>query len=110
MDKKWLIAIVSGCVGLVVGTFMIGLLLVKLFWIWIIPDLFPGAVAQGLIAESISWLTAFKLALLLSILAGAGGLFSIPREHTGGRGIARQAEDSLYERSHGRPDQAVSRT
>ena len=86
MNKKWWIAIAPGILAVVVGALVIGLLLVKLLWAWVIPDLFPGAVAQGLIAESISWFTAFKLAVVLSILAGAGGLFSAPRERTPGRG------------------------
>lgn len=34
------------------------------------PDLFPSAVAQGLIAESLSWSEATKLALALAALAG----------------------------------------
>ena len=50
--------------------FVIGLLLIKFLWAWTIPDLFPGAVQQGLIAQSISWMTAAKLAIFISILAG----------------------------------------
>ncbi len=50
--------------------FVVGLLLIKFLWAWTIPDLFPGAVQQGLIAKSISWITAAKLALFISILAG----------------------------------------
>jgi hypothetical protein len=80
MDKRWWIAIVPGIVAFVVGAFVVGLLTVKVSWGWIVPDLFPGPVAQGLVAESISWFTAFKLAVLLAVLAGAGGVFSAPRE------------------------------
>jgi hypothetical protein len=94
MNKKRWIAIAPGILALVVGAFVIGLLLVKLLWAWAIPDLLPGAVEQGLVAASISWFTAFKLAVLLSVVAGAGGLFSAPRERTPGRGIVRQAEES----------------
>ena len=36
-------------------------------WILIIPDLFPGAVEQGLVARSISWWTSFKLAVFLCL-------------------------------------------
>jgi hypothetical protein len=43
------------------------LLLVKLLWTWTIPDIFPGAVEQGLIAGSISW---FKIAVFVAVLAG----------------------------------------
>ena len=35
--------------------------IIKLFWGWIIPDIFPGAVEQSLITDSISWGTTFKL-------------------------------------------------
>ena len=54
MDKKWLIALVPGVFALVLGVFIIALFLVKLLWAWTIPDLFPGAVEQGLVAKEIS--------------------------------------------------------
>jgi len=39
-------------------------------WLWgVVPVLFPRLVREGSVAESISWLTAFKLALILGILA-----------------------------------------
>ena len=41
-------------------------------WAWTVPDLFPGAVRQGLVAETTSWATAAKLAILLALLAGLG--------------------------------------
>ena len=46
------------------------LLLIKFMWSWVIPDLFPGAVAQGLVAGEISWFTAFKLAIFVAFFAG----------------------------------------
>ncbi len=45
-----------------------------MLWAWTIPDLFPGAVDQGLVAGSISWLTAFKLALFVALLTGITGM------------------------------------
>ena len=33
----------------------------KFLWAWIAPDLFPGAVAQGLVAKTISWGTSLKI-------------------------------------------------
>ncbi|GEM_PF-544035 len=54
--------------------FVFALFLIKILWAWTIPDLFPGAVQQGLIAKSISWITAAKLAIFLSILAGVAGI------------------------------------
>ncbi len=43
---------------------------VRYFWMWIIPDIFPGAVEQGLIAAELSWCSASKLslAILISLL------------------------------------------
>jgi hypothetical protein len=82
MDRKWWAAIVPGIVAFVVAAFVLGLVVVKLSWAWIVPELFPGAVAQGLVAESISWPTAFKLAVIFGVVAAAGGVFSAPRQRT----------------------------
>jgi len=64
-------------VGVIVGAlivaclvFIAALFLVKLLWAWTIPELFPGAVEQGLVAGSISWLTAMKVAIFIAVLAG----------------------------------------
>jgi hypothetical protein len=56
--------LVAACVVCVVM-----LLVLKLLWAWTVPDLFPGAVAQGLVARSISWLTALKVAIVLGALS-----------------------------------------
>jgi len=76
---KWLawgtfipIAITTGCglfIAVFVGVLLFGLLLIKLWWAWAVPDLFPGAVQQGLVAESLSWWTTFKLALAFAALS-----------------------------------------
>ena len=71
--KTWLIAIFPGMVLLAAVVFFIALFLVKWLWGWTIPDLFPGAVAQGLIADTISWYTAFKVAIFLAVMAGVAG-------------------------------------
>ena len=68
MDKK--AKIFAGLIALVVGVIVISFLAIKLLWAWTIPDLFPGAVAEGLVAKEISWLTSFKLALFFGILTG----------------------------------------
>ena len=75
MSKWWLIipGALAGIAAVVVGVFVVVLLLVKLLWGWTIPDLFPGAVEQGLVAETISWWTSFKLAVFLAVLAGVAG-------------------------------------
>ena len=72
MRKAWMIAIVPGTMAMV-GGFVLGLLLVKTLWGWTIPDILPGAVEQGLVARSISWFTALKIAIFIAILAGLAG-------------------------------------
>lgn len=74
MRDSWLAAIIPGIVVIILGVFIVALLLVKLLWAWTIPDIFPGAVEQGLVAGSISWFTALKMAILLAVLAGVAGL------------------------------------
>ena len=72
MDKKTKkLAIIPGLIALFIGIVAIAFLAIKLLWAWTIPDLFPGAVEQGLIAKEISWFTSFKLALFFAALGGA---------------------------------------
>jgi hypothetical protein len=69
--------------GIIPGTFMLiavalvlGLFLVKVMWAWVVPDIFPEAVNQGLVAETISWFTSFKIAIALALFSGfIGGTF-----------------------------------
>jgi hypothetical protein len=74
MDEKWLLAIVPGILSIIVVVFLIALLIIKLLWSWTIPDLFPGAVEQGLVAAQISWLTSLKVAIFVAVLAGLAGI------------------------------------
>ena len=53
--------------------FLISVIVVKLSWGWVIPDLFPGAVEQGLIIAEMDWNVAVRLAIVLSVL---GGMFA----------------------------------
>ena len=71
MFKNKLFALGMGVTAIVVviAAFVIGLLLVKLLWAWIVKDLFPGAVEQGLIADKISWWGSFKVALVIALLS-----------------------------------------
>jgi len=73
MRKALLVAIVPGVLALVVAVFVLMLFLVKVLWAWTVPDLFPGAVEQGLVAQTISWYTALKVAIFLAVLAGIAG-------------------------------------
>lgn len=76
MPRGLPIAIAGGILGVfVLGifAFIVMLFLVKVLWAWTVPDLFPGAVEQGLVAASISWYTALKVAIFLAVLAGISG-------------------------------------
>ncbi len=75
MNKAWLALIIPGLLAIIVSVFVLALLLIKLLWPWTIPDLFPGAVDQGLIAREITWYTSFKLAIFVAVLAGIAGIF-----------------------------------
>jgi hypothetical protein len=60
-------------IAIAVGvTFVISLILFKFVWAWVVPDLFPGAVQQGLISANLSWFATFKLAVLASLIGGIG--------------------------------------
>ena len=43
--------------------------LLKLLWAWVVPELFPGAVVQGLVVPGLSWSLAFKLVVFIMVLA-----------------------------------------
>jgi len=85
MNGPKIAAIVAGIVVIVCAMFVVGLLLIKALWAWTVPDLFPGAVQQGLVAGSISWGTAAKVALFVAVLFGgvAGRGFRYHNEKTG---------------------------
>jgi hypothetical protein len=75
MNRAWFAVIIPGLAVMIMGVFVLALLLIKLLWPWTIPDLFPGAVNQGLIAREITWYTSFKLAVFLAVMAGIAGSF-----------------------------------
>ena len=52
-----------------VAIFTVVLFLIKVLWARTIPDLFPGAVEEGLVAASISWVTAAKIAIIAVVLS-----------------------------------------
>ena len=54
----------------VIVTFIIAIVLFKFVWAWVVPDLFPGAVAQGLISANLTWFATVKLAVLVAVLSG----------------------------------------
>ena len=53
-------------------TFVISMVVFKFVWAWVVPDLFPGAVAEGLISANLTWLATLKLAVLVAVLSGFG--------------------------------------
>lgn len=54
--------------------FAIGVVLVKVFWAWTVPDLFPGAVEQGLIVADLTWLAAIRTVVLVAIVSSSASL------------------------------------
>lgn len=77
------VAGIVGIVGIVCIVFAVGLLVIKALWAWTVPDLFPGAVQQGLVAGSISWGTAAKVALFMAVFGGLGRGLRYHNEKTG---------------------------
>jgi hypothetical protein len=73
MKKAWWLAVVPGMLGLVAMALVVVLVVVKALWAWTVPDLFPGAVKVGLVAQEISWLAALKVAIFAAVLAGISG-------------------------------------
>ena len=71
MNKSKLVKIIPGIIALILGVAAIMFFVIKLLWAWTVPDLFPVAVEQGLVAAEISWLTSFKLALFIGLINGA---------------------------------------
>ncbi len=51
-------------------TIVIMVVVLKFVWAWVVPDLFPGAVTQGLINAELTWLAAVKFAVLVSVVSG----------------------------------------
>ena len=69
MRRIWF-RIVPGTLILIAIVLVLGLFLAKVMWAWAVPDIFPEAVNQGLVAESISWFTSFKIAIALALFSG----------------------------------------
>ncbi len=74
MKKIWGLSVLPVVFLVIIIVFILSLFLIKILWAWTIPDLFPGAVREGLIARSISWFTALKLAIFIAILSGITGI------------------------------------
>ena len=65
---------------IIVGVLALGPLIIKWLWVWTVPDILPGAVEKGLVAGTITWWTAFKLAVFVAFIAAVTGLRPHRRE------------------------------
>lgn len=71
---------VASGVAFLVGfavSFVVSVLVLKFVWAWVISDLFPGAVAEGLISADLSWIAVMKLALPVSVVSGLSAISSL---------------------------------
>ncbi len=72
VEKKvtdWVTVVITAIIQVAI-MFVISLVLFKLVWAWVVPDLFPGAVDQGLIVAELTWSDSLKLAVLVGVLGG----------------------------------------
>jgi len=76
MRGIWRILLAPGILAVMAIVLVVLLFLVKVLWVWTIPDLFPGAVEKELIARDISWLTALKMSIFLTVIASLTGMRS----------------------------------
>jgi len=82
MEKKvesWVTEVVPVGITILITvaiTSVITVVVLKLVWAWVVPDLFPGAVDQGLISSDLTWLAAIKLAVLAGVLGGVNKTLS----------------------------------
>ncbi len=77
VEKKVTKAVTIGVTVLIQAAIVFGITIVvlKFIWGWVVPDLFPGAVAQGLIIDELSWNTSVKFALFAAIVTGVNDSF-----------------------------------
>lgn len=71
--KKYLLGLYPIILLLVLGIVLLGPFIISWLWAWTIPDLFPGAVKNGLIAKTISWMTGFKISIFIAFLMSLSG-------------------------------------
>jgi len=50
--------------------FVVTVVLLKFVWAWVVPDLFPGAVDQGILLAELTWLETVKFVVLVGMLSG----------------------------------------
>ncbi len=72
VEKKvtdWVTVVITAIIQVAI-MFVISLVLFKLVWAWVVPDLFPGAVDQGLVVADLTWSASLKLAVFVGLLGG----------------------------------------
>ena len=74
MRRSWILLVVPGGLAVLAAVLVVALLLIKLMWGWTVPELFPEAVKQNLVAGTISWWTSLKLAVFIALLAAVAGI------------------------------------
>lgn len=74
MKTFWRFARLPLLLPALVGILILGPFIIMWLWAWTVPDLFPGAVLTGLVAKTLSWWTAFKLAVFVAFLAAITGM------------------------------------
>jgi hypothetical protein len=57
-------------IGVFVVIVLIVTFLMTIIWSWVVPDIFAGMVAKGLLPSSITVWQAFKLSLLIGFFIG----------------------------------------
>lgn len=71
MNKRMNRTELVGCLGLVIAIFVVAWLasttLVYVFWAWIVPDVFAGAVEQGLMPSHLTLWQSAKIAWVVAI-------------------------------------------
>ncbi len=63
---------IVGFLALILVLVLLGAWLMTIVWSWVVPDVFSGAVGQGVLPASLSMVQAMKLSILLSILGLTG--------------------------------------
>jgi len=72
IEKRVEKAVTKGATTLVTVAvaFVVSVVVLKFVWSWVVVDLFPGAVSQGLINAELTWLAAVKFAVLSAVVVG----------------------------------------
>lgn len=75
MNKKWVFALLPVALliqlGIALWVYWFTVVAVWFLWPWIVPELLPGFVDQGLIVDSLSWITSMKISVAI-VLTGLG--------------------------------------